>query len=170
MFDWSAAADALLRISRTHLARFLARPEAGDVYAVGFFCDAHVGTIYLVANTEEYHRRTLGEFEARFGLTDPNVFRWDAGNWEYPGGLFPSAGPEQAAFDAAWAEFGGPLAGLEDAEKQERLEGVCVRVLAALAAEGAFAAAPGLAGVTVLGPDDRREDTPGKWRPLDRLV
>src|SRR5205823_2176245 len=114
--------------------------EAGqnDVYGFGFFCDAYDGTILLVANTEQYHLSNLQDFEARVGPTDPEVYKWDIGNWKYPGGLFPSASAEQREFDEAWQEFQKPLSRIDHDEKQARLEEVCVEVLRRLINEGTF--------------------------------
>ena len=169
MFDWAAAANCLHRVAKTQVGRFLDCPEVAGVYGVGFFCDAYDGSVYLVANTEEYHQSHLREFQARFGPTDPEVFRWDIGNWKHPGGLFPSSAAAQVEFDAAWEEYRGPLSGMEDDKKQAKIEEVCGAVLALLLKEGAFSTASGLKGFTVLGPDDRHEGVLGKRLLLDRL-
>jgi hypothetical protein len=91
MFGWAAARERLHGISKKQVVQFFKGPDKGDVYGVGFFCDAYDGWVYLVANTEQYYHSSLRGLEARFGQTDPEVFRWDIGNWKYPGGLFPSS-------------------------------------------------------------------------------
>lgn len=94
MFDSAVAEDGLLRISKDQVGRFLDRAEQEHLYGFGFFCDGYDGTVLLAANTEQYHQKSLRDFEARFGPTDPEVFRWDIGNWKYPGGLFSSSSVE----------------------------------------------------------------------------
>src|SRR4051794_17933656 len=105
MFDWVAARETLYRISKKQVGQFLNGPDKSDVYGFGFYCDAYNGTVYVVANTEEYHVHSYGDFQARFGPAAPEVFRWDIGNWKYPGGLFPSSSAEQHDFDEAWKEY-----------------------------------------------------------------
>jgi hypothetical protein len=141
MFDWAVATDTLYRLSKTQIGKFFNGPEVEDVYGVGFFCDAYSGSVYLVANTEQSHQSTLCDFQARFGPTDPEVFKWDIGNWKYPGGLFPSSASEQVEFDTGWEEYREPLSKLEDEKKQDKIEKVCINVLSILFKEGAFSTA-----------------------------
>lgn len=170
MFDWPTAVDRLHRISKEQVVRFLAGPDNDDVYGVGLFCDAYDGAVYLVANTEQFHRASLCDFEARFGQTDPEVFRWDIGNWKYPGGLFLSSSVEQQAFDSAWDECREPLSQIESDDKQGMLEDACVEVLMRLFKGGAFSTAPRLKGLTVLGPAAGQEDVLAKKKRLDSLL
>jgi Domain of unknown function (DUF4303) len=170
MFDWPAAVDRLHRISKEQVVRFLAGPDKDDVYGAGLFCDAYDGSVYLVANTERYYRTSLRDFKARFGQTDPEVFRWDIGNWKYPGGLFPSSSAEQQAFDTAWEEYREPLSQIESDDKQGMLEDACVEVLMRLFKEGAFSTAPRLKGLMVLGPVVGQEDVLEKKKRLDSLL
>jgi Domain of unknown function (DUF4303) len=170
MFDWPAAVDLLHRISKEQVVRFLAGPDKDDVYGAGLFCDAYDGSVYLVANTEQYHRTSLRDFEARFGETDPEVFRWDIGNWKYPGGLFPSSSAAQQAFDTAWGEYRQALSEIESDHKQGILEDACAEVVKRLFKEGTFSTAPFLKGFTVLGPDAGQEDVLEKKKRLDSLL
>jgi hypothetical protein len=144
MLDWAAAVDRLQRICKEQVVRFLAGQDSNDVYGVGLFCDAYDGSVYLGANTEQHHKSSLRDFEARFGQTDPEVFRWDIGNWKYPGGLFPSSSAEQRTFDGAWQEYREHLSQIENGSKQRMLEAACVDVLRRLFKEGVFFTAPGL--------------------------
>src|ERR1700733_8150913 len=125
MFEWAAAVDRLHCISKEQVVTFLAGPGRNDVYGLGFFCDAFNGSVYLVANTEQHHQSSLRDFEERFGETDHALFRWNVGNWKYPGGLFPSSSAEQQVFDTAWEEYEEPLSQIESEEKQAMLEDVC---------------------------------------------
>jgi hypothetical protein len=156
MFDWASAGDRLYRISKKQVVQFLNGPDKGDVYGFGFFCDAYDGTVYLVANTEQHHLSSLRDFEARFGPTDPEIFRWDIGNWKYPGGLFPSSSTEQHEFDEAWKVYQELLSQIGNDDKQGMLEDICMAVLRRLIHEGAFSTAPGLKGFAILGSDDRQ--------------
>jgi hypothetical protein len=139
-------------MSVPHVHRFLSGPDADDVYGFGFFCDAY-GPVYLVADTEQYHCESLSEYEARFGQVDREVFRWNIGNWKYPGGLFASSSAEQREFDIAWKSYEALLRQLDDDTTQSKLEAVCVQVLRALYVDGVFTQARRLKGLTVLGPD-----------------
>lgn len=154
MFGWAAATACLTRISRILVGRFLVLPEAGDVYGMGFFCDASHGNVSLVANTEQHHPSGLRKSRADRRTTNPKVFRWDTGNWKYPVGFFPSRSPEQTEFDAAREEYREPLSQIDHNMTQERLEEVCVDVLLQLFKEGAFGAATSLKGFIVLSPYD----------------
>jgi hypothetical protein len=155
MFNWAAAATDLYNASKSQIAQFLARPDNRDVYGLGFFCNADDGVVYLVANTEQYYRSSLLEFEKRFGPTDKEVYRWDSGNWKYPGGLFLSSSPEQLEFEKAWESYQKSLSQLELDDKQALLEDVCRKVLRWLSREGVLSKMAGLQGVTILGPDDQ---------------
>ena len=169
MFDRTAAEECLHRISQPQIIRFLSGPDRGDVYGFGFFCDAHDGTVYLVANTERNHLNSLREFEERYGPTDPAVFQWDIGNWEYPGGLFPSSSAEQHQFEEAWREFQEPLSQMQDGQSQGLLEEVCAVVLKRLLHEGTFSTALGLKGFTVLGFDDAQGSVLEKKKRFDSI-
>ena len=170
MLDWAAVVDRLHHISKQEVARFLAGPDAENVYGIGFFCDASNGRVYLVANTGQYHTTSLRDFETRAGTTDPDVFKWDIGNWKYPGGLFPSSSAEQQAFDKAWRELGASLSHIANETKQAMLEVVCVEVLTRLIKEDSFAPAYHLEGVTVLGPDDRGARLVERKQNMDGLL
>jgi len=170
MFDWVPAVERLHRISKEQVERFLAGPDKDDVYGMGFFCDAYDGTVCLVANTEHYHRTRLRDFEAGFGPTDPEVFRWDIGNWKYPGGLFPSSSAEQQSFNLAWEEYRAPLCQIESDAQQGVLEDACIEVLIRLFKEGTFSIAPRLNGFAVLGPYAGREDVLENKIRLDSLL
>jgi hypothetical protein len=98
------------------------------------------------------------------------VFRWDIGNWKYPGGLFTPSSAEQQAFDTAWDEYREPLSRIESDDKQGMLEDACVEVLVRLFKEGAFSTAPCLNGFTVLGPNAGQEDVLENKKRLDSLV
>jgi hypothetical protein len=169
MFDWTAATDALHRISRNQIARFLAGPDKDDLYGIGFFYDAEEGIVYLVANTEQYYQSSLLDFENQFGPTDAEVYRWDSGNWKYPGGLFPSSSPEQLEFENAWKEYQWPLSQLRREDKQVLLEEMCLKVLEDLIREGVFSTAPRVQGGTILGPYERGKIVLEKKKKLDHL-
>jgi hypothetical protein len=169
MFDWADAEDGLHRISKKQVVQFLNESEKGDVYGFGFFCDAYDGTVLLVASTEQYHLSSLRDFEARFGPTDPEVFKWDIGNWKYPAGLFPSSSAEQSEFDVAWKEYQELLSQIENDDKQGMLEDVCFKVLRRLIHEGAFSTALSVKGVTILGPLALQENVLEKKKRLDNL-
>lgn len=170
MFDWAAVEDGLHRISKKQVGQFLNRAEQDDVYGFGFFCDGYDRAVLLVANTEQYHQNSLRDFEARFGPTDPEVFRWDIGNWKYPAGLFPSSSVEQREFDTAWNEYQEPLSEIENDKKQEILEDLCSGVLMKLFNEGAFSTASSLMCFTVLSPDDGQEIVLEKKKRFDGLL
>jgi hypothetical protein len=170
MFDWAAAEDGLHRISKKQVVHFLNGAEQDNVYGFGFFCDGYDGTVLLVANTEQYHLSSLRDFEARFGPTDPEVFRWDIGNWKYPAGLFPSSSVEQRGFDTAWNEYREPLSEIENDKKQEMLEDLCSGVLMRLFNEGVFSTDSSLMGFTVLGPDDGQEIVLEKKKRFNGLL
>jgi len=168
-FDWAAATACLTRISRIQVGRFLVLPEADDVYGMGFFCNASHGNVSLVANTEQHHQRGLRQSRADRRTTNPKVFRWDTGNWKYPGGLFPSRSAEQTEFDAAWKEYRELLSRIDHNMTQERLEEVCVDVLLQLFQEGAFVAGTSLKGFIVLSPYDFGRCLLDKRIPLSRF-
>jgi len=168
MFDWTAAAETLYSISKKQIAQFLRGSEKSDVYGFGFFCDPD-GFVYLVANTEHYHMSSLRQYQARFGPTAPEVFRWDIGNWKYPGGLFPSSSAEQEAFDHAWQEYQQQLMQMDNERKQEMLEDVCSEVLARLVQEGSLSGIPSLKGFTIQGPDDPQETVLEKKKRFDNV-
>jgi len=119
-----------------------------------------VGVVYLVTNTFAYHDLTVADKP----LADKEFFKWDIGNWQYPGGLFPSASPEQREFDTTWETIWGQLAELTDDLSQQRLEEMCVQVMGRLAQQGAFSGARKLAGIVVAGPYD---SGPSCWRKRD---
>lgn len=168
-FDWTAATACLTRISMILVGRFQVLPEAGDVYGMGFFCDASHGDVSLVANTEQYRQSGLRKSRADRRTTNPKVFRWDTGNWKYPGGLFPSRSPEQTEFDAAWERYREPLSRIDHNTTQERLEEVCVDVLLQLFQERAFGAATSLKGLIVHSPYDFGRSLLDKRIPLSRF-
>ena len=170
MFDWAVAEDLLYRISKKQIGQFLDRAEQNRVYGFGFFCDGYDGTVFVVANTEHYHRNSLCDFEARSGPTDPEVFRWDIGNWKHPGGLFPSSSVEQREFDTAWKAYLELVSGIENDNTQEMLEELCSKVLMRLFNEGVFSTAASLIGFTVLGPDDGQETAHEKKKRFDGLL
>jgi hypothetical protein len=169
MFDWTAAENLLFHISTRQVAQFLAGPDKDDVYGFGFFCDALTGVCF-VANTEPFHLASLRDFESRFGPTEPEIFRWEIGNWKYPAGLFPSSNPEQREFDDGWRENRKTLAAIAENATQTMLEKVCVNVLRRLTQDGAFSAAPGIKGFMVPSPDDPREVVMAKKKLLDTLI
>ncbi|HEX3314693.1 MAG TPA: hypothetical protein VHR72_07355 [Gemmataceae bacterium] len=167
MFDWEGAGETLRRISTKQVGLFLNGPDKSDVYGFGFFCDAYEGCIYLVANTELFHQNSLRHFQSVYGQTDPELFRWNTGNWKYPGGLFPSSSAEQREFDAGWESSRQTLSAIESEGAQGMLEELCSGVLTKMFADGAFSTIPGLSGLTVLGHDDRDEDILEKKKRLD---
>ncbi len=168
MFHWTAAADKLCRISTFQIHKFLKGPDVHDLYGIGYFCNACDGSVHLVANTEIYHQNSLRDFQTRFGPTDSEVFRWDIGNWKYPGGLFPSSSPEQVEFDSGWEAVRESLTQMKDDKKQDKLEDFCESVLSIIFKERAVSTIPTLKGFIVLGPDDRQQDVVDKVRLLDR--
>ncbi|MBP3956059.1 DUF4303 domain-containing protein [Gemmata sp. G18] len=170
MFDRVAAEDRLYCISKKQIAQFLNGVEQDNVYGFGFFCDGYDGTVLLVANTEQYHLSNFLEYEARFGATDSEFFRWDVGNWKYPAGLFSSSSTEQSEFEDAWKEHREPLSQTENEAKQEILEDICFKVLKRLVQERTFSGIPGVKGVTVLGPLALQESVLEKKKSLDRLL
>lgn len=153
--DWAAAAEALFELSRSQVARFLGAAPKGRIYGFGFFCDSYAGIVYLVANTSEYHCRSLHDYTAKFGPIEEELFKWDIGNWQYPGGLFPSASPDQREFDSEWEKHGQLIAGLHDDSAQPRLEEICAAVLDRLVCAGAFEEIPNLEATIVCGLYDR---------------
>ena len=157
MLDWSAAKETLYRISKKHLRQFLAGQVVKEFYGFGFFCDAYQGSVYLVANSLEYHHRTFKDFITQYGTTDEQTFKWDIGNWEFPGGLFRSSSPEQMEFDSAWNPIRQSLEQMDGDGKQDVLEDVCIGVLERLIQEDTFSPAVDVQGFIVLGPDDRSE-------------
>jgi hypothetical protein len=169
MFDWEAAEHVLYTISKLQVMRFLGHADCDDLYGLGYFCDPIEG-VMLVANTRSSHDAGLREFIERFGPTDEETYRWDIGNWEYPGGLAVSSTEEQMEFDAAWEALGRPTSGAGDKPDQERLEGLCIRVLMRLRDDGVFSAARDLEGFVVLGPDDSDGDVLVKKRRLDEVL
>ncbi len=162
MFDWNIMTNTLYQISKDQMAQFLKGPDKEDLYGAGYYCDANEGVIYLVANTEGYYKKNIQEFEKQFGVTDKEVFRWDIGNWKYPGGLFPSSSPEQIRFEKGWEKYQEAISYLEEEEKQVLLEKACIKVLERLVQEEKLP----LQGVTVLGPDDQGRKVLGKRRLL----
>jgi hypothetical protein len=169
MFDWEAAEQVLYAISKAQLTRFLGHVDCDDLYGLGYFCDPIEG-VMLVANTRTSHDAGLLEFIGRFGPTDEETYRWDIGNWEYPAGLEVSSAEEQMEFDSAWQGLGRPITSAGDELDQERLEGLCIRVLTRLREDGAFSAARNLEGFVVLGPDDSDGDVLVKKRRLDQVL
>jgi hypothetical protein len=170
MSDWAAAEDGLHRISKKQVVQFLNGAEQDNVYGFGFFCDGYDGTVLLVANTEQYHLSSLCDFEARFGPTDPEVFRWDIGNWKYPAGLFPSSSVEQNEFEDAWKESQEPLSQIDNDDKQEILEDVCFKVLERLIQGRAFSDTTSVKGVMILGPLALQGSVLEKKKRLDSLL
>ncbi len=170
MFDWAAAEDRLHRISKKQVVHFLNGAEQDNVYGFGFFCDGYDGTVLLVANTEQYHLSSLRDFEARFGPTDPEVFRWDIGNWKYPAGLFPSSSAEQNEFEDAWKEYREPLSQIDNDDKQGMLEDVCFKVLRRLIQGRAFSDTPSVRGIMILGPLALEESVLEKKKRLNSLL
>lgn len=168
MFDWETATHVLHHISKNQVVRFLGGSDEDDIYGFGFFCDASTGVIYLTANTEQYHETGFSEFEKRYGPTDKEVYRWDIGNWKYPGGLFTSSSPEQLDFDRTWRQYQEALSQLEDESKQLFLEEVCLKVLERLVDEGVFSREPALQGFMILGPNDQGEALLAKKRRFNR--
>jgi hypothetical protein len=167
--DWARAAGVLYDISLGQVTRFLEVVPAEEVYGLGYFCDAFAGVVYLVGSTsthDRHHRRGID----RLSPADDELLKWDIGNWQYPGGLFPSASPEQREFDTAWSTFGRPLSERPDDLDQQRLEEMCVQVLSRLVLHGAFARARRLEGFVVAGPDDTGRVILEKKRRLDLLL
>jgi hypothetical protein len=169
MFDREAAERVLYTISKVQFTRFLSHVDCDDLYGLGYFCDPLEG-VMLVANTRSSHDAGLREFIERFGPTDEEAYRWDIGNWKYPGGLAVSSTEEQMEFDAAWEGLGRPISGAGDEDDQECLEVLCIRVLTRLCDDGVFWAARNLEGFVVLGPDDSDLDVLVKKRHLDRVL
>jgi hypothetical protein len=141
--DWLK--KRLLALSKEQFLMFWEK-TGSDVYGVGFFCDALSGDVFLVANTRKYHNESF----ATSGLPAEreNLFRWDIGNWEWPGGLFPSSSSEQRSFDESWAK-----ARIGVTLTQQLLEEICNAVLIELHdMQGSPLTA--VEGMIVLGPDD----------------
>lgn len=134
--------DQLLALSKDCVVRFLNSDQ--DVYGLGFFCDAYEINVYLVANT----RKFLAE-QAKLAVSAKDSLKWDTGNWEWPGGLFPSASPEQRAFDNSWKSIAKGLGSIS----QQELELCCRDVLVALN-EIVDLRSRGIEGLVVQGPDD----------------
>lgn len=169
--DWAAAEEVLHRISLGQVACFFDRHPAERVYGLGYFADAFAGGVYLVANTEEFHARNLAGDPAGAGSTEREEARWDIGNWQFPGGLFPSASPEQQEFDRAWADIAGrQMEGGQEGDLQEHLEALCVRVLGRLVRDGAAAGMRELEGLVVAGPHDSGQDVLEKKKVIDPLL
>jgi len=169
MFDWATAENVLYNISKKQIAQFLDGPERDEVYGFGFFCDSYQGSVYLVANTEKYHLASLVDYEKRFSPANADIYKWDIGNWKYPGGLFPSSSSEQKSFDNTWKHYGRLLVQMLEEENQVRLEEMCFKVLAKLNLSGDFLKVPSLKGLIILGPDDSEQIILKKKRKLDQL-
>ena len=168
--DWNSFEQTLFDAAKRHLATFLVAPEVQDIYGVGFFCDAvPPGCIRLVANTRSYHTKAFGEYAARFGTCNEDVFRWDTGNWKCPAGLFPSATANQQAFDDTLSPFLSVFA-VESDEAQAELEQMCGRTLKRLYEDGVLLLAKQLEGLTVNGPYGDSETQLGKKRSFDYLL
>ena len=167
MLDWSAARETLHKISKKHLHQFFVEQAAEEVYGFGFFCDAFQGSVYLVANSLGFHQRKLKDFISQFGPTDEQTFKWEIGNWQFPGGLFRSSSPEQIEFDSAWNPVRQSLEQMDGNGKQDVLEEVCIGVLERLIQEDTFSPAVDVQGFIVLGPDDRSEVVMVKKHRLD---
>jgi len=169
MFDWEATEHVRYTISKVQVTRFLGHADCDDLYGLGYFCDPIEG-VMLVANTRPSHDAGFRACIERFGPADEETYRWDIGNWQYPGGLAVSSTEEQIGFDAAWAELGRPISGAGDELDQERLEELGIRVLTRLRNDGVFLAAKNLKGFVVLGPDDSIVDVLVKKSRLDRIL
>ena len=169
MFDRVAAEDGLFRTSKRQIDRFLAEGEQDGLYGFGFFCDAFDETVLLVANTEQFHLTSIRSFEAEFGPTDPEIFRWDIGNWKYPAGLFPPVTAEQNLFEVLRKESLEPLSEVDGDDKQGMLEEICFNVLRRLIRGRTFSPVSTLRGVTVLGPTLLLENVLDRKKRLDSL-
>jgi hypothetical protein len=169
MFDWTAAADTLYQISKKQLTDFFRSQGADDIYGIGFFSDVIEGVL-LVANTEDYYLSSLRDFEAKWGATDREVFRWEIGNWQYPCGLFPSSSVQQDEFYYEWKKVRMQPGWFVSDETQLVLEGICRDVLARLHQEDAFSPARNLKGLTVVGHDDSPPDILRQKERMDVLL
>jgi hypothetical protein len=141
--DWLK--KRLLSLSKEQLLMFWEK-TGSDVYGVGFFCDAVNGVVFLVANTRKYHNESFAT--SGIPVERESLFRWDIGNWEWPGGLFPSSSSEQLSFDESWAKaiIGVTLT-------QQCLEEICKAVLIELH-DMPGSPLTGVEGMIVLGPED----------------
>lgn len=129
--------------------RVFSQEKMRELYGIGFFADAASGTVFLVANTRGYHKDS---FQAMGLPADREpVFKWDIGNWMWPGGLFPSSSKEQRSFDAGWAEAAKGIT-----LTQESLEELCNAVLQELH-DMPQTPLREVEGMIVLGPDESEE-------------
>lgn len=173
MIDWEAAEDALVTIARNQILAFQDEVDCSDLYGLGFFADLLEG-LQLVANFRDHHESNLLAYQAEWGPTDADVYRWEIGNWQYPAGL----DVDNETFDAVWEPFREPLMeAVTAAESQafedrcvEHLENLCIRVLDRLESESVFAGLAALEGLTVLGHDDPAEVIIPKKQRLDWIL
>jgi hypothetical protein len=168
IFSWKAAEEKLYDLSKNQILQYEEESDKDDVYGFGFFCDAFDGIVYLVANITQFHLYEYHRHQESVGRSDPEVFKWYPGNWDLPGGLFPSNSVQQHEFDRAWQEYGQKLSLLEggEDERQVALEELCLNVLKRLIHDGAFSAFSNLEGVTIIGPFDSPEMGLKKMMPL----
>ncbi len=171
MLQWDAAEDALFQLAKAQLEDFFEETDLADLYGLGFFADPLEG-VGLVANGRRYLETARADY-CQVAI-DPNLnstrwddqFKWEIGNWEFPGDL----GYPLDDLDAVWDEFRAELKQIDDEDDVERIVNLCVRVLERLHADGVFAVLPALEGLTVQGHDDTAEMVLPRKERLDALL